>query len=145
MRGLLMKNTAFNNTSNDITASGINSVRDKLNTDDSLVLYCLAGTESSIITALNTTPKISNTSQEKDYWVSTLTEKVNATVSDKIQLRILKLLKYIQTEMKENKNPSSNDGYSKATHKRKTARQTNMSKYCWSYEAYNHISSIWKF
>ena len=77
MRGPLTKNTAFNNTANTIMASVINSVRDELNDDHSRDFQRLDGTESSIINALSTTPKIYNASQEKDCEASTLAEKVN--------------------------------------------------------------------
>ena len=84
--------------------------------------------ESSILNALNVTLKISNTSPAEDTTtVSTLTEQVDATVSDKIQLEILKLLKDIQNDTKDNKNPSDTTQQRSCRHKRK---HMDTSKYC---------------
>lgn len=54
--------------------------------------------------ALTITSRTSNTSAVTDdeSALSTITERANATVSDKIQLKILKLLKDIQSDMKAN-------------------------------------------
>ena len=62
--------------------------------------------------ALTATPRTSNTSvvTDDESTMSTLTEKVNATVSDKIQLEILKLLKDIQQDMNTNKNQDNPGG-----------------------------------
>ena len=82
-------------------------MRDELNDDRHRVFQRLDETESSILTALNTTPKMVNTSNvvsDDDTTVSSLSGKVNATISDNITLQILKLLKDIQGDIKESKN-----------------------------------------
>lgn len=147
LRGPLMKNTSFNNTANAITESVINSVRDELNDDRHRVFQRLDETESSILTALNTTPKMANTSNvvsDDDTTVSSLSGKVNATISDNITLQILKLLKDIQGEIKESKNNTSNGENQKPKGKRKRKR-TDKSKYCWSCGAWNHTSAQCRF
>ena len=145
VRGPLMRNTTFNNTANAISASVINSVREELNEDRSRVFQRLDETESSIITALHATPSISTTpSLEDETTISTLTEKVNATTSDNINLQILKLLKEISDDMKDSKQPRNKHPQPQHTRKRKRKR-TDTSKYCWSCGAWNHTSSTCRF
>ena len=152
LRGPLMKNSSFSNTANAITASVIESVREELNDDRSRVFQRLDETESSILNALTVTPRTSNTSivTDDESTTSTITEKVNATVSDKIQLEILKLLKDIQQDMTNNKqqNTSGNQlqGNSDGRHqggngrRKKRKKRLDTSKYCWSCGAWNHLS-----
>ena len=150
LRGPLMKNSSFVNTANAITASVIESVKEELSDDRSRVFQRLDETESSILNALTTTPRTSNTSivTDDESTTSTLTEKVNATVSDKIQLEILKLLKDIQQDM--NGNRQSNSGNQQQAHlnarqqggkggRKKRKKRLDTSKYCWSCGAWNHL------
>ena len=116
------------------------------------MFHRLDETESSILNALTVTPRTSNTSivTDDESTTSTLTEKVNATVSDKIQLEILKLLKDIQQDMTNNKqqNTSGNQlqGNSDGRHqggngrRKKRKKRHDTSKYCWSCGAGNHLS-----
>ena len=147
LRGPLMKNTSFNNTANVITASVMNSVRDELSNDRHRVFQRLDETESSIITALNATPKmanISNAVSDDQTTISSLSGKVNATISDSVTLQILKLLKDIQGDMKENKNNTS-DGENQRPPRKRKRKRTDMSKYCWSCGAWNHTSAKCRF
>ena len=77
----MMKNIAFANTTNAITASVIESVRDELNDDQTRMFQRLDETESSILNALITTSCTSNTSvvTDDESTLSIITEKVNAT------------------------------------------------------------------
>ena len=82
----MMKNIAFANTTNAITASVIESVRDELNDDQTRMLQRLDEAESSILNALTTTLRTSNTSivMDDESTLLAITEETNATVSDKI-------------------------------------------------------------
>jgi hypothetical protein len=144
LRGPLMKNSAFTNTANAITASVIESVREELNDDRSRVFQRLDETESSILNALTVTPRTANTSvvTDDESTTSTMTERVNATVSDSIQLEILKLLKDIQRNINGNQVQATTNGLQQGTKGKgkKKRKRLDTSKYCWSCGAWNHLS-----
>ena len=75
LSGPLMKNSSFVNTANAITVSVIESVKEELNDDQTRVFQRLNETESSILNALTTIPRTSNTSivADDEYATSTLT------------------------------------------------------------------------
>ena len=145
MRGPTLKNTIFTNTASSI----INSVRSELSEDRDKVFQRIDATESSILNALTSSSGSSNDKcsisgrQSEASSFSDLTERVNTTTSDKVQLEILKLLQQIQTDMKTYQPVNDKDtskGGKPGKRKRQQRKRIDTSKYCWSCGAWNHKS-----
>lgn len=97
------------------------------------------------VTGLNTPPL------EDD--INVPNPSANATVRDEVGKQILEMLKDICNEMRASrKRPSydrrddgNNQDSKKRSKKKGKRRRTNISKYCWSCGAWNHVSKYCRF
>ena len=71
---------------------------------------------------------------------------INSTITDTVQLEILKLLKDLRQDFNNSKNNQRGKNPNNTTKKtRKKRPRTDVSKYCWTHGAWNHDSADCKF
>ena len=111
-----MKNTAFTNTANAITANVIDKVSKEMSLEREKIFSQIQESESSIINA------ISKASEESDEPLD-ITDTIIASMSDKVQLEILKMLKDIKVGMEKKNNANDDDNNDNGGGRRKKARR----------------------
>ena len=133
-----MRNTAFANTANaitaDVTANVIDKVTEELTAEREKVFSRISESENSILNAITTVKDSEPTDDTTS--VSSLSEKMNSTVSDAVQLEILKILKEIKGDMLKCKAIEQDAEDNRLNKRPRFRRDTRF--YCWTHGAGNH-------
>ena len=141
VRGNNMRNTIFQRTANSVTETFVNEIREELKADRQQVLQHIAVSEDKMLSAISTITDDESNSSQDDAEQANI---ANMTVNDKVTLEVLKLLKEIKNDMKNNarKRNQNSRGQSKSERnaKKKKRRRLKIDKYCWSCGAWNHAS-----
>ena len=141
VRGNNMRNTIFQRTANSVTETFVNEIREELKADRQQVLQHIAVSEDKMLSAISTITDDESNSSQDDAEQANI---ANMTVNDKVTLEVLKLLKEIKNDMKNNarKRNQNSRGQSKSERnaKKNKRRRLKIDKYCWSCGAWNHAS-----
>ena len=152
VRGPTMRNAQMQQTANSITEKVIAEVRDTLAAEKSDMFSKLEETERSIINAVSASSSDETDTESNE---PPPQQKINITTNDAVALKILELLQELQKDMKSrNKTPPKKRGGGGGgggqrnngnNNNKKKRRRTNISKYCWSCGAWNHLGKNCRF